>query len=80
MNHNFKHCPVQSSLHDFLSCKVRFIYTSTVTGSDFCSGKNYAYAWCTSCYVSLKNSPKHFMELLPVAHTDWFTNSQGIAP
>ena len=26
------------------SSKVRFIYTSTVTGSDSCSGKNYAYA------------------------------------
>ena len=38
------------TLHDFLNSKVRFIHASTVTGSDSCSGKNYAYAWSTSCY------------------------------
>ena len=46
---NCQHCDEQQfqtmsmSLHDFLSSKVRFIHTSTVTGSDSCSGKNYAY-------------------------------------
>ena len=29
--------------------RVSFIYTCTVTGSDSCSGKNYAYASGTSC-------------------------------
>ena len=40
---------VMCTLHDFLSSKVKFFYTSTVTGLDSCSGKNYAYASRTSC-------------------------------
>ena len=40
---------VMYTLHDFLSSKIRFIHTSTVTGSHSCSGKNYAYASLTSC-------------------------------
>ena len=40
---------VMCTLHDFLSSKVRFIHTSTVTGSHSCSEKNYAYASHTSC-------------------------------
>ena len=31
------------TLHDFLSNKIRFIDTSTVSGSHSCSGKKYAY-------------------------------------
>ena len=39
-----QHCDEQhfqtlSCVHESLSSKVRFIYTSTVTGSDSCSGK-----------------------------------------
>ena len=41
---------VMCTLHDFLSSKVRFTDTSTVTGSHSCSEKNYAYASCTSCF------------------------------
>ena len=33
---------VMCTLHNFLCSKVRFIDTSTVTGSHSCSGKNYA--------------------------------------
>ena len=56
---NCQHCDEQQfqtlacvhcTLHDFLSSKGRFIHMSTVTGSDSCSGKNYAYASRTSCY------------------------------
>ena len=43
---NCQHCDEQQfqntvmcTLHDFLSSKVRFIYTNTVTGSHSCSGK-----------------------------------------
>ena len=43
---NCQHCDEQQfqtlscvQLHDFLSSKVRFIHTSTVTGSHSCSGK-----------------------------------------
>ena len=43
---NCQHCDeqhfqkaVMCTLHDFHSSKIRFIYTSTVTGSDSCSGK-----------------------------------------
>ena len=38
MNNNFKNT-VMCTLHDFLRSKVRFIHTSTVTGSDSCSQK-----------------------------------------
>ena len=48
MNNNFKHCHVYKIR--FPSSKVRFIHTSTVTGSHFCSGKNYAYVSRTSCF------------------------------
>ena len=41
MNNNFK--PLIGTVHDFLGSKGRFIHTSTVTGSDSCYGKNYAY-------------------------------------
>ena len=34
---------------DFLSSKVKFIHTSTVTRSHSCYGKNCAYASRTSC-------------------------------
>ena len=34
----------------FFSSKVKFIYTSTVTRSHSCYGKNYAYASRTSCF------------------------------
>ena len=44
---NCQHCEEQQysntvmcTLNDFLSIKVRFIHTSTVTGSDSFSGKN----------------------------------------
>ena len=40
------------TLHDFFSSKVKFIYTSTVTRSHSCYGKNYAYASRTSCLLS----------------------------
>ena len=53
---NCQHCDEQEcqntvmcTLHDFLSNKVRFIHTSTVTGLDSCPGKNYAYASRISC-------------------------------
>ena len=53
---NCQHCDEQEfqntvmcTLHDFLSRKARFIHKSTVTGSDSCSGKKYAYASRTSC-------------------------------
>ena len=49
MSCNFKHCHM-CTLHDFYCSKARFIYTSTVTGSLSCSGKNYAYASRTFCY------------------------------
>ena len=42
---------VRCTLHDFLSSKVGFIHTSTVTRSHSCSEKNYAYASRTSCYI-----------------------------
>ena len=54
--YNCQHCDEQQflntvmcTLHNFLSSKVRFIHTSTVTRSDSCSGKNYDYASRTSC-------------------------------
>ena len=54
---NCQHCDeqqfqntVMSTLHDFLSSKVRFIHTITVTGSDYCSGKNYPYTSRTACF------------------------------
>ena len=37
MNNKLK--TLMCTLHDYLSSKVRFIHTSTVTGSDSCSGK-----------------------------------------
>ena len=40
---------VMCSLHDFLSGKVRFIHTSTVTRLHSCSEKNYAYDSHASC-------------------------------
>ena len=50
---NCQHCDEQQfqtlPLHDFLSSQVRFIHTSTVAGSDSCSGKKYAYDLRTSC-------------------------------
>ena len=53
---NCQHCDEQQfkntvmcTLHDFHSSKVRFIHTSTVTGSNSCSEKNYEYASRTSC-------------------------------
>ena len=42
---NCHHCKttisitVMCTLHDILSNKIRFIHTSTVTGSQYCSGK-----------------------------------------
>ena len=52
---NCQHCGEQEfqntamcTLHDYLSSKVRFIHTSTVTGSNSCYAY-YAYASCTSC-------------------------------
>ena len=44
------------ALHDFFSGKVRFIYTSTVTRSHSCYGKNYAYASRTSCFANSAKS------------------------
>ena len=52
---NCQHCDEQQfqtlmfTLHEFLSSKIRFIHTSTVTESHSCSGKNYAYDTRTSC-------------------------------
>ena len=48
---------VMCTLHDFLSSKVRFIDTSTVTGSHSCSGKNYAYTSRTSCFMFILSLP-----------------------
>ena len=42
---NFKLC----ALLDFLSNNIRFTHTSTVTRSNSCSGKNYAYALRAPC-------------------------------
>ena len=47
-SNNFEHCHVYTTR--FFSSKVKFIYTSTVTRSHSCYGKNYAYASRTSCY------------------------------
>ena len=41
---------VMCTLHDFHCSKAMLIHTSTVTGSPFCSEKNYAYASRTACY------------------------------
>ena len=53
---NCQHCNEQQfqnlvmcGLHDFFTSKVSFIHTSTVTESDSCSEKKYAYAVRTSC-------------------------------
>ena len=46
-SNNFEHCHVYTTR--FFSSKVKFIYTSTVTRSHSCYGKNYAYASRTSC-------------------------------
>ena len=49
------------TLHDYLSSKVRFIQTSTVTGSDSCSGKKlrvglaYILFYMHSQYVGVCN-------------------------
>ena len=56
------------TLHDFLSSKVRFIHTSTVTGSHSCSGEKYAYGSRTSCSLlrqwwSLVNKPFELKEV-----------------
>ena len=40
---------VMCTLSDFLGSEVRFIHTSTVTGSHSCSRKKYTYASRTSC-------------------------------
>ena len=48
MSNNFVHCHVHTT--DFLSSKVKFIHTSTVTGSHSCYGKIYAYASRTFCF------------------------------
>ena len=54
MNNKLK--TLMCTLHDYLSSKVRFIHTSTVTGSDSCSGqKKYAYASRTSCLIFIPN-------------------------
>ena len=48
---SFQHCDedtLMCTLHGFLSNSVRFIHTSTVTGSYCCSEKKYAYASRTS--------------------------------
>ena len=47
------------TLYDFLSGKIRFIQTSTVTGSHSCSRKNYAYVPRTSRLMSSnrRNAP-----------------------
>ena len=47
-SNNFEHCHVYTTR--FFSSKVKFIYTSTVTRSHSCYGKNYAYASRTSCF------------------------------
>ena len=58
---NCQHCDEQqfqtlSCVHynDFLTNKIRFIHTSTVTGSYSCSRKDYAYASRTSCFLEYK--------------------------
>ena len=60
---NCPHCDEQQfQTHDFLSSKVRFIHTSTVTGSDSCSGKNTctAYISFNINIVSLHNDGFRF--------------------
>ena len=49
---------IMCTLHDFFSSKVKFIYTSTVTRSHSCYGKNYAYASRTSCSYNINPSKK----------------------
>ena len=69
-----QHCDEQEfqdtvicTLHAFLSSKVRFIHTSTVTGSDSCPGKNYAYASRTSC-------SKLLLVVANLCHLPFFAN------
>ena len=60
---NFQHCDEQqlqtlSCVHYtiFSVVKLRFIHTSTVTGSYFFSEKYYAYASRTSCSMCILNT------------------------
>ena len=49
---NCQHCDeqqFQSLSRVAYTSKVTFIHMSTVTGSDSCTGKKYAYASRTSC-------------------------------
>ena len=48
INNNFRNTGMCTP-HDFLSGKVRFKHTSTVTKSHSCSEKKYAYALRASC-------------------------------
>ena len=59
MNNNFEHCHVLllATPHDFLTSKVRFILTSTVTGSHSCSGKNLRVRLA---YILLNMYYKHY--------------------
>ena len=62
------------TLHDFSSGKVRFIYTSTVTRSHSCYGKNYAYASRTSCYnkkSTLAENILYLMYTYDITINDW---------
>ena len=55
---NFKHTHVHF-IH-FFSNNARFSYTSTVTRLHSCSGKNYAYASCASCFYIEINVSEHY--------------------
>ena len=55
MSNNFEHCHVYTT--DFLSSKVKFIHTSTVTRLHSCYEKSYAYASRTSCSFMKSVSP-----------------------
>ena len=48
---------VMCTLHDFLSSKVRFIHTSTVTRQHSCPGKKYSYVSRASCYAYNASMP-----------------------
>ena len=62
MSNNFEHCHVHTT--DFLSIKVKFIHTSTVTRSHSCYGKNYAYASRTFCFLLSSDLKNMYTDLL----------------
>ena len=79
---NCQHCDEQQFqtlscvhyVHDFLRIKVRFIHTSTVTGSHSCFRKKYAYASHRSCYnkgFTLAENIRYLMYTYDITINDW---------